>query len=308
MTRLSTPSRFGLVAGLSVSDPAEEELVRLGLSRLHIQHVFIEITRHILARGWSVSYGGDLRTGGYTEALFDLVRTYNPRDLPGPDRVTNYLAWPNWLGLSASASAATANIASTVRSPTPEGAPQDLPARQDRTPEHLAWAALGLTSMREQMTSDVDVRIILGGRGSGQQGLYPGLVEEAVVAIRSGVPLFVMGGFGGAGGLVARALTGATVEELGLEYQIERGDRYADLLRGLRAMGHLPDFPGINEELRRTGHRGLANGLDEPESVRLAESDDVDEVIALVLRGCSAIAARDGREANDASDGRSTDK
>ncbi|HEY1964991.1 MAG TPA: hypothetical protein VGG59_08670, partial [Acidobacteriaceae bacterium] len=50
-----------LTVGLSVSEPDEQELVRLGLDEIHVRHAFIEIARHILARGWSLAYGGDLR-------------------------------------------------------------------------------------------------------------------------------------------------------------------------------------------------------------------------------------------------------
>jgi hypothetical protein len=302
MTRLSTPSPFDLVAGLSVSDPSDPDLVRIGLSPLHVRYAFIELTRHLLAQGWSVSYGGDLRAGGYTEALFDLVRTYNPRELSGPDRVTNFMTWPIWQEQPPTTFAELANVATVVQSPAPPGAPQRLPDRADWTPEHRAWAAVALTAMRQQMTASIDVRVILGGRTFGQQGMYPGLVEEAVLAIRAGLPLFVLGGFGGAGALLARALTGRRADELTVDHQVAHGDRYAELLTGLAAHGHDPDFRGLRNELGRTGLDGLSNGLAGPDNLRLVESDDVDEVVALVLRGCAVIAERRQRPEGSAED------
>src|SRR6266481_200421 len=98
------------VVGLSISEPEEDELVQLGLSEMHVRHAFIEVVRHLLARGWAVAYGGDLRAAGYTEALFDLVRTYDLAGVPGPDRVLSYLAWPIWLDVTAAQRAELANI------------------------------------------------------------------------------------------------------------------------------------------------------------------------------------------------------
>ena len=278
-----------ILVGLSISEPGKDELVRLGLSEMHVRHAFIEIVRHILARGWAVAYGGDFRTAGYTEALIDLVRTYDRAGIPGPDRVLSYLAWPIWLGVSVAERAAIANIATIKEISPPDGAPAMLPPVADRQPNDLLWNSLALTKMRIAMSSEIDARIVLGGRVSGQQGLYPGVAEGAALALRSGVPLYAVGGFGGCGRLVASSLDGSRPSELSVDYQLEHTSRYAELLDAATSIGQAPSFPDMIDTFVTAGEGGFNNGLDAQENQRLFTTDDEDELIALILRGLQRV-------------------
>ncbi len=278
-----------LLVGISVSEPDKQELVRLGLDQIHVRHAFIEIARHILARGWSIAYGGDLRREGYTEALFDLVRTYNPTDLSGPDRVHHYLSWPAWRDLTAKQRADLANVATITKGPRPDGAPESLPQVPERGPDDLLWGSRATSQMRAQMNSDIGARVVLGGRMSGQQGLYPGIAEEAALALREQIPLFVAGGFGGCARLVADMLKGAKPAELSLDYQLKHTARYRDLVGAAAAAGQEPDFDELRETFIAAGMGGLRNGLGEAENTRLMDTDDVDEIVALVVQGLRRI-------------------
>lgn len=275
----------GPVVGVSISEPPDDELVALGLSSMHLRHTFIEVVRHVLAAGWSVAYGGDLRQSGYTEALFDLVRIYEHRKLTGPERVMSYLAWPVWVGRSPQEDVELANVATLVKSPAPPGAPETLPPFAERTPAELFLAARAVSRMRRDMTAGIDRRLVLGGRVYGQIGLVPGVVEEAVLAIDAGVPLYVAGGFGGCGRVIAAALEGATPPELTVDYQLAHTSRYGELLDAAGWQGTTPDLDGIVTRLAETGLAGLRNGLDEDDNRRLAHSDDTEQVVALVMRG-----------------------
>jgi SLOG cluster2 len=286
--------RKDIVVGLSVSEPDADELVSLGLSQMHVRHAFIEIVRHILARGWAVAYGGDLRAAGYTEALFDLVRTYDPAHLPGPDRVLAYLAWPIWLDVTDAQRAELANVATIKQVARPDGAPATLPVLTDRQPDDLLWSSLALTKMRVLMNSEIGARVVLGGRVHGQQGLYPGVAEEAALALRSGVPLYVAGGFGGCGRLVVSSRNGLRPPiELSVEYQLEHTPRYAELLDAATSAGWPPSFSDMIDAFTAASTDGFNNGLDEHENGHLLATDDVDEVIALVLRGLRHVTALD---------------
>ncbi len=278
-------SSESMLVGLSISEPDADELVRLGLSEIHVRHAFIEIVRHILARGWAVAYGGDFRAAGYTEALIDLVRTYNRADLSGPDRVLAYLAWPIWLDVTAAQRAELANVVTIREVDRPDGAPAMLPAIADRQPDDLLWNSLALTKMRVLMNSEIDARVVLGGRVHGQQGLYPGVAEEAALALESGVPLYVVGGFGGCGRLVASSLSGSRPIELTIDYQLQRTPRYAELLDAATSAERAPSFPDIIDKFVASGIDSVNNGLDTQENRRLFATDDVDEIIALILRG-----------------------
>lgn len=271
--------------GVSVSESAEDELVALGLSGMHLRHAFIEVVRHVLAAGWSVAYGGDLRRAGYTEALFDLVRTYEHPGLPGPERVRAYLAWPVWVGRTVDDDAELANVATLVRCPAPPGAPEALPPLAECTGEELLLRSLGLTRMREEMTAAIGARLVLGGRVTGQVGLLPGVLEEAALAVERGLPLYVAGGFGGCGRAVVAALRGERPAALHVEHQLQHTDRYDELLRAAGERGIAPDFAAVVRLLASVGMAGLRNGLTEADNRRLAVTDDAEEVTALVLRG-----------------------
>jgi hypothetical protein len=275
--------------GISVSEPDPDELILLGLSELHVRHAFIEVARHLLAGGYSIAYGGDFRPAGYTEAMVDLVRTYNKSDVAGPERVVVYIAWPRTNDLRASDRAELHRIATLIEVDAPMGAPERLPAPDQRSPVDLVWAALGLRAMRERMNSDIDARIVLGGRTYGQEGLAPGVIEEAHLAVRDGLPMYVVGGFGGAAATVAAALLGRRPEQLTTQYQMQSTSRYNELLNGAQQLGGLPALEAIGDDLRSSGLQTLHNGLDELDNARLAETDDLDEVISMVLRGLSRL-------------------
>ncbi len=285
MTETSPVLEPDVVVAVSVSEPSAEELIALGLSDLHVRHAFIEIVRHVLALGGSVAYGGDLRVAGYTEALFDLVRAYNPRDLTGPDRVYSFLAWPLWKGLTIAQRADLANVATIVEVAAPSGAPNELPPVSERSPKDLLWMSRSLTKMRQEMGSTIGARVILGGRVAGQQGLLPGVVEEAIVALASGCPLYVVGGFGGCGKVLATALQGGSPAELTLDYQLKRTPRYEELHRLAESVDAAPSFDELRQTLRDAGIGGLGNGLDVAENERLMVTDDVDDLVSLILRG-----------------------
>lgn len=290
LSDLTAVSSGELLVGISVSEPTDEELLRLGLSELHVRHVFIEIVRHVLAAGWSVAYGGDFRARGYTEALLDLVRTYERTTLSGPEQVRCYLAWPRWTELTDADRAELANIATLVETAAPDGAPDSLRQVTVRSLDERLWNALALTSMRQQMADDLGAAVIVGGRIAGQQGLVPGVAEEAAIALAAGVPLFVAGGFGGCGRLIARTLEGENPEELSVSYQCAHTDGYPELLDAATSANARPDYDALIADLSSRGVGGLGNGLSEDENRRLLATDDVDELIALVLRGLFRIA------------------
>jgi len=287
---LTAVSSGQLLVGVSVSEPSDDDLIPLGLSELHVRHAFIEIVRHVLAAGWSVAYGGDFRSQGYTEALLDLVRTYERTTLSGPEHLTCYLAWPRWPDLTDTDRAELANIATVVNVAAPSGAPDTLPSIADRSPEERLWNALALTAMRDRIASGLGAAVVVGGRVDGQQGLFPGVAEEAAIALAAGVPLFVAGGFGGCGRLIARALDGEEPEELSVEYQRVHTDHYPELLAVAAAAGIPPDYSALVGELSQRGVGGLRNRLDENENRRLLATDDADELIALILRGLFRLA------------------
>ena len=119
-------------------------------------------------------------------------------------------------------------------------------------------------------------------------GRYPGLAEEALLALRAGKPFYLLGGFGGCARALADAVLDREPTALTREFQ-ERDPAYRDMVAAhdaIPGVGRV-DYEALVGEFRRLGVGGLAalNGLSEPENRRLFETPHVIEMVYLVLRG-----------------------
>ena len=281
---------------LGISISASNDLRQRGLSQDELQTALNKIAQCCLARGAILAYGGDLRPGGFTEFLFDLVRTHNSAEQASSERIANYLAWPlypfidpQWL--AANSDVARIEAISPPRDLVTSGLlREDAPVAPD-TPEHgYIWARC-LSAMRERMAQDIDARVMLGGKLLNYKGKYPGLVEEALLMLRTDKPLFVLGGFGGACKVMIEALQGRIPETLSTAYQRQDGryaammDFYNEAAAKAEATFEPINYDLLNAELERAGLAGLNNGLSEAENRKLFETMDSEEAVNLVLDG-----------------------
>ena len=286
----------GREIALSISESPDLEV--LGLSLMHLQDAMVEFARYLFAADARIFYGGDLRPGGFTEILFNLVRTYPPNVREGePSRsVVNYLAWPRWLRQTKAQKADILGLAEIheVRPPAGLVADEGVYLEPDSTASRFVWARCH-TAMREEMNRDLDARIVMGGRLTGYQGCYPGILEETLLALRDGKPVYVLGGFGGCAAEIANALEGKTPKGLTESFQFEYkeyrdlADFYNQRVKEDASVGRPIDYQKILEILHRTGAVGLGNGLSEEENQRLFRAVHVPELIALVLKGLSQL-------------------
>lgn len=260
----------GKTIAISVSD--SPDLGPLGMGPAHLRDAMAELARHLLALGARIAYGGDLRQGGFTEILFELVARHRRDADEGDDRngVLSYLAWPVHMSkpfYDLDRYARELEGLATLLLLDPHGNSLAVDARRNLAeiqPSAAEWA-VGLTAMRGRMNLDSDVRIIAGGQIDNYKGAEPGVAEEARFALASGTPLFVLGGFGGCAADIA-----ATA--------------------GLDG----PDGVPARDWQGRKGFDGasanLANGLTEDENRILARTPHVDEAVTLVLRGLLRLA------------------
>jgi hypothetical protein len=244
------------LVGVSVSDPGKAENERHGTLNAHTRHAFVEIVRQIFAAGGSFAYGGHLEAEGYTDTLLSLLRTYSLADRPAAERVHQYLARPTRESLTAQQELDLATYATPVEVPAVgEGDDRVALARE-------------FTAMRELMNEDIDARIVMGGKLVGYVGRWPGVVEEAYLAIEHGRCVYVVGGLGGAAERVARAVRGEWPSDLEAD----------------------PEVPGRSQDELRAIFDGadLRNGLDDEENEQLMCTTDLDLIVALILRGLVA--------------------
>ncbi len=277
--------------GLSISDSAD--LPMRGFGPAHLRDAAAEFARFLLAAGATLAYGGDLRQGGFTEVLFELLTAYRAISGEAVDAIQSYLAWPIHLDLDDTQRARLKNTARFHPIPPPANLGIDAAsvtsAKQvpPTTPENrVAWAC-SLTAMREKMNAEIHARLLLGGQARGL-GKYPGLAEEAQLALRARKPVYLIGAFGGCAAAVIEALRGNKPAALTLDYQAaEVVPREAiDLYNSQVSPGGEPiDYPALTAEFERVGVAGLNNGLDAAENERLFTTLHLPEMIALVLRG-----------------------
>ena len=263
----------GLTAAISISDSPDLRI--LGLSSLHLEDAMMEISRHLLAQGARLIYGGDLRGRGFTEQLCELVlRHYlNSVEHEQRGRVANYLAWPvhvfaqkPWWGRSWPRHLPSiVLVCLTLEGQRTEYGGKKAGFNQATTSELPQIPArdwqVGLTSLRKVMLAESNVRIVLGGQVSGYKGVMPGIAEEVILSLRASQPVFLLGGFGGCARDIA--------ESLGL---LEPWSRERRTWEGRNS------FKEFNDQ-------NLKNGLTPEENRVLARTPHIDEAIPLILRG-----------------------
>ncbi len=287
----------GITVGLSIS--ISPDLERLGFSESHLRQALLDLARYLLAAGATLSYGGNFRENSYTEALIDLVRAHHRAGDSQWKPIRNYLAWPHFLSVDRDREGLQLQEVEIVR--IPEGA--SLPAPADPpTEQNLFQQALWLTEMRARMTREIDARIILGGTSTGYSGRYPGLAEEALLALAGGKPVFLLGSFGGSTAALIEAARGGEPQELTEGFQLADPAYAARVSYGRRrqlAEGSAEGWPlgGIDYGrlvafLRERGIDGLGNGLSRDDNERLFATEFVHEMVQLVLKGLGELAAR----------------
>lgn len=257
---------------IAVSVSESPDLGYLGLSGEHLQDAMAEVARHLLALGARLSYGGDLRAGGFSELLFELVQRHR-RDVVDEDShvgITNFLAWPVHLRMPSGEVTRVVDdlkgIAELVCLDE-NGVRLPLQLRQQipvREPSAGEWND-GLTAMRRTVQAESHARIVLGGRVDNFKGLMPGIAQESLLSLSSGAPLYLLGGFGGCARDIA--------ETLGLV------DPWSSSSRAWPERMAFSQFRP----------NGLNNGLTETENRILAKTPHIDQAIILILKGLVGI-------------------
>jgi hypothetical protein len=292
---LKNPSLLDMIVGLSASE--SDNLLQLGLSNLHLNDLIIEINRYLLASGASVAYGGDLRVGGITEILIELVDQYKFANQAQSDRLRSYLAFPISLSLTEENQAQYAHRIKFTKVPPPD----DVKPIDEKTfipPEGIEnsyiWSR-SLTHMRELMESECHARIFIGGRSKNYKGIAPGVLEEIIISLKSETPLFLIGGYGG-----------VTLEVVGHLNDCD------DLINSLSEISKSQSFLEMNQahedrdkkdimhwpeqllQLLEKGWQRVSdlNGLTIEDNKTLAKSVYVDEITYYLLKGLTNLSQR----------------
>lgn len=286
-SQIFSASRFleGKSVAISISESPDSST--LGIGKAMFEDLSVELARHLLISGAHLVYGGDLRPGGFTELFKDLAYQYGiyEKDKTLKNYFTNYLAWPIYIGMSPSTQAEYKSCRVLCQKSTiPDTIPTDLHSQMvpPSTVENLYYWAESLKAMRLEMESNIDARIILGGRVAGFKGYMPGLYEEAIIAANCKHPIFLLGGFGGAASRLIKLLKGETTSE-NLFEECCSNHSYQDFVSYLDKEKEEMNFKAL--DVFSNNIDVLKNGLSKEDNERLFVTTNVTEIIALVLKG-----------------------
>lgn len=263
--------RERFVVGVSISH--SEDLARFGLTEIHVRMALGEIARAVLVAGGELAYGGHLRADGYTTFLTQEIERFGRRDRP----FTGYVPYSEHRKMSVE------DINERVEDISVLGKYIFLDANggvinpvfdrlRESDPVDEATEKLSLSAARALMSEVIDVRVALGGQRSQFRGRMPGVIEEIILAVRAGKPVYIAGGYGGASGDMAVALGIDRDNWLGLD------------------VTHNPYLDELHDAVVESEWWAGANGLTEEENQRLAVTYRASEVAFLLVTGLSRLA------------------
>ena len=315
------------VVGFSISYQHDAMLAR-GFGLEHMREMLIRLARHLLRQGASLAYGGNwkVREDNFTYDLLQLVSgeredtsLTDPGITPTIGLLYNHAAWPHYLEITPQIEAQWINCCRISRItqlhagfvPDEIVSDTEVAARSSRV---LFNAACTMSAMRRCMNTrmeinipdaqpvvipQVDARIMLGGKTVGFSGFMPGIFEETLTTLGAqGRPLYLLGGFGGATGILTKAMLSKKSDppaELTVDWNEDNTAGYAELLESLRKfrLPNLEFHPAIAFEqlwqkllaARDSLAASLNTGLTDAETIELMTTNDPYTAIRLVRSG-----------------------
>lgn len=151
-----------------------------------------------------------------------------------------------------------------------------------------------MTAMRQKLTDETFARVVMGGKIEGYKGRYAGLIEEPLLSLRAGKPLFLVGALGGCARLVIDLLEQRNRPEMTTEVARANVENY-DALVSLYQQ-HNQEFKTREElavEIKSFGMNGLSqvlcNGLTDEQNRELFYCADPRRVAHVVISGISCL-------------------
>jgi hypothetical protein len=273
MAQLLPPDTLqGIRLGLSASP--SPHLARLGLLEGHFQLALGEMARTVLVLGGRLQYCGHLDRNSYTLFLIGELKRYGRRD----DPLSIVLSWSVHRRLPLEDIRRIQDdlgLLGRITFLDPAGGPIDPENDRTDAPPGVSTdqIASSLSAMRHAAILQIQGRLLIGGRRTGYEGVMPGVLEEALLSIEAGKPVFLAGGFGGVTHDIVRAVdpgAAAWLPAFSEEANNEGCDSGVEMLR--RAIAN-------------RGWTALSNGLDDAENARLASTHRPSEIASLVGLG-----------------------
>jgi hypothetical protein len=278
-----------------------------GFPTWQVNRVTLQVVAALFGQGAGVMFGHDWREDGVMEAVYGFALQVQPPvplfaddpDASSQPLLFNMLPWPDSPFLP---NRDLERLASTLRVES-AGLPYELEQYRDDARREAEGSALyrylrarGLTHLRHRLTSGSHARVCLGGKSSGSDGRYPGIIEEAFLAMQKQLPLYIVGFLGGAALQIIEAIkaqdmpsTFCAASNVSAVYSQPPVPERDPATLGDRRV----DRYEVWKQFHETGAAGLAerNGLSVEENEELFSTSVLDSVVQLVLTGLSRLRA-----------------
>lgn len=282
----------GIRIAVSVSD--NEDLEHLGLSTQHLKDVMIELARYIMANGGTLLYGGHLKNEGFTKLFAELSYQYkflNDKSF----RFVNYFPFPNSNSLTLEIKA---DFVKQQVEPVVIEVPELL-GDIDKNRKYDLFNSIEdryifsecFSNMRRIMAIESNARFLLGGKQSNFSGYLPGIIEEAYYSLHANKPIYIIGGFGGAAKSLSRVILGEVPKEFTNEFHYSNSI-IQEFKKVFSDKASVPiDYQDLLNFFRQYHLDRLSemNGLDVDENLVLFESQNIHEIIFLIMKGLKKI-------------------
>lgn len=289
----------GLRVGISIAE--SDNLEARGFTPSGMNRLTVRFNDALLAEGATLAFGHDWREAGIMDALCRSALASFGAPEPGASEplILNLIPWPDETRVEAEILSRLRGILKIEEAGLPEGLKELAARAEDDFELRLYLRSRGLTHLRRQLTLRSQARICIGGRERRFSGRYPGILEEALLALRKGDPVYLVGVLGGAAERIGQAiLEGAERPLLFGEGPFLATDGHRPLAqiyrdRATRSVFTDPledeslDLERSWRELRNLSPERFskANGLDIHENRLLLNTPFEEEAISLVLRG-----------------------
>lgn len=292
MDRFSRPLS-GLVVNISVSE--SEESAALGFPRWQVNRVTVQFAAALLGQGAAVAFGHDWREDGVMQAIYGYARQIRgPVSSDAGPMLWNLLAWPDRPTLSSEILEEVRpilHVENVGLPPVLENVVERALAEGPDSALARYCRARGLTWLRRRLNVVSHARICIGGRTAGFGGRYPGVAEEALLAIEEGKPLYLVGLLGGAAQGVIDAMVGKPAPQLPIDPVLSA--MYADppiaeTSDDARDRRYEPELLwGMFSEAGRQALQ--VNGLPPEGNDELVTTGSIDRAIHLILAGLAKV-------------------
>jgi len=276
---------------IDISVSESNNIEECEISHIHLVDFIIELSRYLLATDTTLLYGGDIRYEdrlNFTKIIADLTKTYQ-QDYKRHIAIKNYMSYNFYIKPYEELKEEFFNIVEFIEVKPDENF--DIQNRDKMYQRYIISETL--SKMRKKMTQEMDIRIVAGAKIEGFLGKYSGVLEETYMALEAKKPVFIIGAFCGVAGKIIDALQGEQPKEFTLDYHLKNAS-FKSLYEYYQSIGEEKIFCYniMLESLNSWGVEGLNNGLSVEENKILFTSQNIYEIIYLILKGIRIVSEK----------------